>query len=71
MKTNNENAFQYKFLKIFKGPPFYCQKFLDLKSLQESSNLYKLLISIINTGDLFIRFFGKAVRKSANSKNEK
>ena len=30
MKTSNENAFPYKFLKIFKRPSFHCQKFLDL-----------------------------------------
>ena len=33
MKTNNENAFPYKFLKIFKRLSFHCQIFLDLKSL--------------------------------------
>ena len=67
MKTNNENAFPYKFLKIFKRPSFHYQIFLDLKSLWESSNLYELLISIIKTGGLFIRFFAKAVRKSSKS----
>ena len=71
IKTNNEDAFPYKFLKIFKGPSFHCQKFLDLKSLWESINLYKLLMSFIKMGDLFIRFFAKAVRKSPKSKNEK
>ena len=65
MKTNNENAFPYKFLKIFKRLSFHCQIFLDLKSLWESSNLYELLISIIKTDGLFIRFFTKAVRKSS------
>ena len=68
MKKNNEKAFPYKFLKIFKGPLFRCQKFLDFKSLWKSSNLYKLLISIIKMGGLFIRFFAKAVRKSSKSK---
>ena len=71
MKTNNENAFLYKFLKIFKGPPFHRQKFLDVKSMWESSNLYELLTSIIKTGGLFIRYFAKAVRKPSKSKNEK
>ena len=67
-ENNNEKAFPYQFLKIFKGPLFHCQKFLDFKSLWKSSNLYKLLTSIIKTGGLFIRFFAKAVRKSSKSK---
>ena len=33
MKTNNENAFPYKFVKIFKRPSFHCQIFPDLKYL--------------------------------------
>ena len=70
MKTNNENAFRYKFSEILKGPSFHCQKFLDLKSLWESSNLNEL-ISVIKMGDLFMRFFVKAVRKSSKSKKEK
>ena len=71
MKTNNENAFPYKFLKILKGPSFHCQKFLVLNSLWESSNLYELLISIVKTAGLFIRFFAKVVRTSSKSRNEK
>ena len=70
MKTNNENAFPYTFLTIFKGLSFRCQKFLDLKSLWESSDLYEPLITIIKTGSLFIRFFAKGVRKLSKSKNE-
>ena len=70
MKTNNENAFPHKFLKIFKGLSFRCQNFVDLKSLWESSDLYELLITIIKTGGLFIRFFAKGVRKLSKSRNE-
>ena len=68
---NKQNSFPYKFLKIFKGPSFHCQKFLDLKPFWDSSNLYELLISTIKAGGLFIRFFAKAVRKFSKSKNEK
>ena len=32
-------SFPWKFAKNFKGLSFLCQKFLDLKSLQENSNL--------------------------------
>ena len=71
MKANNENAFPYKFLEIFKEPSFHCQKFVDLKSLWESSDLYEILISIIKVGGLFIRFFAKAVATTSKSKNEK
>ena len=31
-------SFPWKFAKNFKGLSFLCQKFLDLKSLQENSN---------------------------------
>ena len=53
-----------KYLKL-KIPSFYSQMFLDLKSFWKSSNLYELLISIIKTGGLFIRFFTKVVTKSS------
>ena len=67
--SSNEmkKAFAYKFLE---GPLLHCQKFLDLKSLHESSNLYQLFILIIKMGGLF-RFSAKAVRKLSKSKNEK
>ena len=71
MKANNENAFPYKFLEIFKEPSFHCQKFVDLKSLWESSDLYEILISIIKVGGLFIRILAKAVWTTSKSKNEK
>ena len=71
MRTNNENAFLYTFLKTFKRPSFHCPKFADSKPLWESSNLYKRLIWLIKTGGLFIRFFAKAVTKSSKIKKWK
>ena len=67
MKTR----FRTNFWKYLKGRRFKVKKFLDVKSLWESINLYELLISIIKTGGLFIRFFAKVVRKSSKSNSEK
>ena len=67
MKINNKNAFPYKFPKNFKWSSFLCQKFIDLKSLQESSNLWELLISVLKMGGFFIRFLAKELE---NHKNE-
>ena len=71
MKTSNEKALLCKFLKTFKGPSFHCKKFLDLKSLGQSSNLYTFLILIIQMGGLLVKFFAKVVRISSKSENEK
>ena len=62
-------SFPCKFLKNFKGPSLLCQKFVDLKFLQQSSNLREPLISVIKTGGFFIRFLAKDVRKPKKNKN--
>ena len=42
-----------KFCKTFKGLSSHCQTFLDLKSLWETRNLSKLLISVNKSGVFF------------------
>ena len=60
MEINNKNTFPCKFPKKIKGPSF-----------QENSKLLELLISVIKTGDFFIRFFTKTLENRKNKKNEK
>ena len=48
---------------------FLYQKFVDVKSSPESSNLWELSISVIKTGGFFIRILAKEVRKSHKLKN--
>ena len=59
-----ENAFPCNFHKIFKGPSFHCQKFLDLKSLWKCKKLWVLLIFVMKmVGFFFGRSLEKVVRK--------
>ena len=62
-KITSIKSFPCNFPKTFIGPSLLRHKFLDLKFLQGSRNLWELLISVIKAGGFIIRCFAKGARK--------
>ena len=68
---NARKRISVHFHKIFKGPLFCCQKFLELKSLWKWGKLWVLLIFVMKTDSFLIKSLAKVVRKSSKSNIEK